>query len=165
MTRVCQRYVRVMDLWEYLLRRNANRDGRGELCIWRKTAMNLQEKHQGVKHRKPKEKDVFVPNNSSLFQVKGYLPYTYITFFPKTCIMYCCIKKSLNFYYIYNSKEQTPSRITLQLNDLFALNPVVACPSWGLLSSFASLMSYPLLGLLSGFSLNVVLQYYYTTHF
>ena len=61
--------------------------------------MNLQEKHQGFKHRKFKEKDVFVPNNSSLLQVKGYLPYTYIIFFsPKICVMYCCIKKSLNFY-------------------------------------------------------------------
>jgi hypothetical protein len=47
-----------MVLWEYLLRRDADRDGRGELFILGKTAMNLQEKHQGVKHRKSKEKDV-----------------------------------------------------------------------------------------------------------
>jgi hypothetical protein len=70
-----------MDMWEYLLRRNAIRDRRGEIFIWRKTAMNLQEKHQRVKHRKSKEKYVFVPNISSLLQVKGYLPYTYTIFF------------------------------------------------------------------------------------
>jgi len=45
--------------------------------------MNWQENHQGVKHRKYKEKYVFVPNNSSLLQVKVYLPYTYIIFFSK----------------------------------------------------------------------------------
>jgi len=70
MTRFCPRYVRVMDLWEHLLRRNANRDGRGELFILGKAAKNLQEKHQGVKHRKSKEKDVCAPNNSSFLQVK-----------------------------------------------------------------------------------------------
>jgi hypothetical protein len=104
MTRLCPRYVRVMDLWEYLLRCNANRDRRGELFIWRKTATNWQEKHQGVKHRKSKEKDIFVANNSSLLQVNGYLPYTYVIFFPKICVIYCCIKNCLNFYYVYNSK-------------------------------------------------------------
>ena len=31
--------------------------------------------------------------------------------------------------HIYSSKEQTLSRIIQQLKDLFALNPVVACPS------------------------------------
>jgi hypothetical protein len=118
-----------MDLWEYLLRRNGNRDGRDELFVWKKTAMNWHEKHQRVKHKKCKEKEVFVPNNSSLLNVKVFLPYTYIVFFPKICIMYCCIKKSLNFYYIRNSKKQTPSRIIHHLKDLFALNPVVVCPS------------------------------------
>jgi len=130
-----------MDLWEHLLRRNANRDGRGELFILGKAAKNLQEKHQGVKHRKSKEKDVCAANNSSFLQVKIFLPYTYIIFFPNLCIKYCCIKKSLNFYYI--SKEQTLSRITQQLKDLFALNPVVARPSSSLFTFRRIFNPYP----------------------
>ena len=135
--------------------------------FWRKPRRTCKKNLQGVKHRKSKEKDILC--SKQFFPIAGqglfYLT-PILNFFPNICIMYCCIKNSLNFYYIYISKEQTLS-LELISNSKTCLYLIQSSP--GLLQiylpSVATLMSYPLLGLLSGFSIHVVLHYYYRTHF